>query len=347
MPSDELSRPRPPRRPERCPRPAPLAPPTSPAGRCRHLTLRAGRAGGLSTCREALGRGCAERRRAAPPRALPRAAAGGREGGKEGEREGRRREAGGRDLGSSGGSGSREGAGVHSGISGAPRGDTLTSRGRGRAAGGGCALKGGGARPPSLRHGGGTGRARSGARLPALPGLDPAPRPPMCLGKRAASSPSGEPGRAGPGQVPGGRGAGGAGALGACQPPAAGARQRAALRAAPCPRRGPRGAARRPLAACGDRVRRGERAPKRRRKSRSAAFRPCRGGSESPAGAQRPRGAFSAPGRPSGALAERLTGGCPTRLRAPPGERDLEPPRGQPEPQPALPLAAAARRGAR
>lgn len=32
----------------------------------------------------------------------------------------------------------------------------------------------------------------------------------MCLGKRAASSPSGEPGRAGPGQVPGGRGAGGA-----------------------------------------------------------------------------------------------------------------------------------------
>ena len=32
MPSDELSRPRPPRRPERCPRPAPLAPPTSPTG---------------------------------------------------------------------------------------------------------------------------------------------------------------------------------------------------------------------------------------------------------------------------------------------------------------------------
>lgn len=63
------------------------------------------------------------------------------------------------------GSGSREGVEtkLHSGISGSPRSDTLTSRGRGRAAGGGCALKGGGERPESVRNGGGTAR-RNGRR---------------------------------------------------------------------------------------------------------------------------------------------------------------------------------------
>lgn len=60
------------------------------------------------------------------------------------------------------GTGSRQGGEVHSGISGWPRSDTLTSRGRGPAAGGGCALKGGGARPESLRNG--TGRNGTGRR---------------------------------------------------------------------------------------------------------------------------------------------------------------------------------------
>lgn len=109
-----------------------------------------------------------------PPGAAPRAGPGTRRGAREVDGARPAQPRGGESAparaavtcaSAAGRSGSREGGEVHSGISGALRSDTLTSRGRGRAAGGGCALKGGGARPESLRNGGGT--ARSGRRCAA------------------------------------------------------------------------------------------------------------------------------------------------------------------------------------